>query len=81
MQNQIQSLPISAALRRLNMTLENASANAQNPHFKSKYADFGELLNTVRPVFLHRLGPLCNMHRSVDGTASAETLIQSLQAV
>jgi hypothetical protein len=26
-------------------------AKRKNPHFKSKYADLAELLNTVRPVF------------------------------
>lgn len=31
--------------------IENASKNAANPHFKSKYADLAEVLNTVRPVF------------------------------
>lgn len=30
--------------------LENASKNAANPHFRSKYADLAEVLNTVRPV-------------------------------
>lgn len=31
--------------------IENASKNAANPHFKSKYADLAEVLNTIRPVF------------------------------
>lgn len=31
--------------------IENASKNAANPHFKSKYADLAEILNTTRPVF------------------------------
>lgn len=31
--------------------IENASKNSANPHFKSKYADLAEVLNTVRPVF------------------------------
>ena len=31
--------------------IENASKNAANPHFRSKYADLAEVLNTVRPVF------------------------------
>lgn len=30
--------------------IENASKNAANPHFKSKYADLAEVLNTLRPV-------------------------------
>lgn len=31
--------------------IENAAKNAANPHFKSKYADLAEVLNTIRPVF------------------------------
>lgn len=31
--------------------IENASKSSTNPHFKSKYADLAEILNTVRPVF------------------------------
>lgn len=31
--------------------IENASKNAANPHFRSKYADLAEVLNTIRPVF------------------------------
>ena len=41
---------ISAALAKAQHDVENASKNAKNPHFKSKYADLAELLNTVRPV-------------------------------
>ena len=31
--------------------VENASKASVNPHFKSRYADLAEVLNTVRPVF------------------------------
>lgn len=31
--------------------VENASKTSNNPHFRSKYADLAEVLNTVRPVF------------------------------
>lgn len=31
--------------------VENATKSSSNPHFKSKYADLAEVLNTVRPVF------------------------------
>lgn len=40
-----------AALALAQSEVENASKNAANPHFKSKYADLAEVLNTVRPVF------------------------------
>lgn len=40
-----------AAIAKAQAEVENASKNAQNPHFKSRYADLAEVLNTVRPVF------------------------------
>jgi hypothetical protein len=40
-----------AALATAQGEIENASKNAANPHFRSKYADLAEVLNTVRPVF------------------------------
>lgn len=39
-----------AALALAQGEIENASKNAANPHFKSKYADLAEVLNTLRPV-------------------------------
>lgn len=40
-----------AALAAAQGEIENASKNSSNPHFKSKYADLAEILNTIRPVF------------------------------
>lgn len=40
-----------AALAKAQGEIENAAKNAANPHFRSKYADLAEVLNTVRPVF------------------------------
>lgn len=40
-----------AALAAAQGEVENASKSSSNPHFKSKYADLAEVLNTVRPVF------------------------------
>ena len=42
---------LAKALAKAQGEIENASKNAANPHFKSKYADLAEVLNTVRPVF------------------------------
>ena len=38
------------ALAQAQGEIENASKSSSNPHFKSKYADLAEVLNTVRPV-------------------------------
>lgn len=40
-----------AAISAAQGKIENATKNAQNPHFRSNYADLAEVLNTVRPVF------------------------------
>lgn len=39
-----------AALAKAQTEIENASKKSSNPHFRSKYADLAEVLNTVRPV-------------------------------
>lgn len=40
-----------AALAFAQSEVENATKASTNPHFKSKYADLAEVLNTVRPVY------------------------------
>jgi len=39
-----------AALSKMQGEVENATKGSTNPHFKSRYADLAEVLNTVRPV-------------------------------
>jgi hypothetical protein len=43
--------PLFAALAAAQLQVENAIKGNVNPHFKSRYADLAEVLNTVRPVF------------------------------
>lgn len=38
------------ALATAQAEIENAEKKSENPHFKSRYADLAEILNTVRPV-------------------------------
>lgn len=66
---------ISAAIAKAQNEVENASKNANNPHFKSKYADLAELLNTVRPVFSSHGLAVLQMPSFDGGIASVETLI------
>lgn len=40
-----------AALALAQGEIENATKASVNPHFKSRYADLAEVLDTVRPVF------------------------------
>lgn len=39
-----------AAIAKAQAEVENATKSSSNPHFRSKYADLAEVLNTVRPV-------------------------------
>lgn len=39
------------ALSKAQAEIENASKNASNPHFRSKYADLAEVLTTIRNTF------------------------------
>lgn len=42
---------LATALAAAQGEIENASKNSANPHFRSRYADLAEIINTVRPVF------------------------------
>lgn len=64
-----------AALSDAQGEIENASKNSSNPHFKSKYADLAEVLNTIRPVF-SKHGLSIIQSPSFDGSmASVYTLL------
>ena len=59
--------PLFAALAKAQAEVENATKGSVNPHFKSRYADLAEVLNTVRPVFSH-YGLSILQSTSFDGT-------------
>lgn len=64
-----------AALSSAQGEIENANKNAANPHFKSRYADLAEVLNTIRPVFCKH-GLSLTQETAFDGTlVSVTTLI------
>lgn len=64
-----------AALAAAQAEVENASKASVNPHFKSRYADLAEVLNTTRPVF-SRHGLSLLQSTSFDGSlVSVTTLI------
>lgn len=42
---------LATALSKAQGEVENASKNQKNDHYKNKYADLAEVLNTIRPVF------------------------------
>ena len=66
---------ISQAIAKAQMEVENASKNSANPHFKSRYADLAELLNTVRPVFSAHGLAIVQAPSFESGVANVETMI------
>lgn len=66
---------LATALAKAQAKIENAVKNSANPHFKSKYADLAEVLNTVRPVLAEH-GLSVAQFPSLDGSiASVETIL------
>lgn len=64
-----------AALAKFQGEVENATKGSTNPHFRSKYADLAEVLNTIRPV-LSANGLSLIQSTEFDGSlVSVETVI------
>jgi hypothetical protein len=66
---------LAKALAKAQGSLENASKNAANPHFKSKYADLAECLNTIRDVFAESGLSYVQFPSFDNGVASVETML------
>lgn len=66
---------LAAALAKAQGELENATKSSQNPHFKSKYADLAEVLNTVRPVFSRHGLSVTQLPSLDDDMVSVETML------
>lgn len=66
---------LAAAMATAQAEIENASKNSNNPHFRSKYADLAEVLNTARPVLSKHGISVMQFPAFADGTASVETVV------
>lgn len=66
---------LAAALAEAQGEIENASKNASNPAFKSRYADLAEVINTVRPVFASHGLAVVQFPAFADGIVSVETVV------
>lgn len=64
-----------AALAKAQGEIENASKNAANPHFRSKYADLAEVLNTIREPFAKHGLSLMQSTEFDGATVSVVTLV------
>lgn len=66
---------LATALAKAQGQLENASKSSTNPHFKSKYADLAEVINTVRPVFAEHGLSVMQCPSFESGIVSVETVV------
>jgi len=66
---------LAAALSAAQAEIENASKNAQNPHYKSQYADLAEIINTVRPVLTRHGLAVVQFPGFSDGVVTVETIL------
>ncbi len=66
---------LATALAKAQGELENASKSSNNPHFKSKYADLAEIINTTRPVFSSHGLSVTQCPSFEAGIVSVETIL------
>ena len=66
---------LAAALAKAQAEMSNAIKSSENPHFKSRYADLAEVLNTVRPVMAKHGIAVLQMPSFAAGVASVETMM------
>lgn len=66
---------LATALALAQGEVENASKTSTNPHFRSKYADLAEIINTVRPVFARHGLAIVQSPSYADGLVSVTTLL------
>lgn len=68
-------IKLAEALAAAQSEIENAAKKSNNPHFKSKYADLAEVINTARPVLSKHGLSVTQWPSFADGLVSVETLL------
>ena len=66
---------LATALALAQGEIENASKTSSNPHFRSRYADLAEIINTIRPVFSKYGLAVVQSPSYADGLVSVTTLL------
>ena len=66
---------LAKALAAAQAEIENAHKTSANPHFRSKYADLAEVINTVRPVLAKHGLSVTQWPSYLDGIVSVETIL------
>jgi hypothetical protein len=66
---------LGTALAKAQAEIENAQKTATNPHFKSKYADLAEIINTVRPTLTKFGLSVVQIPGFAEGVVTVETML------
>jgi hypothetical protein len=66
---------LSAAMAKAFADIENAAKDKTNPHFRSKYADLGNVVDAVKPALLKQGLWFSQVSHNIDGEAAIETVI------
>lgn len=66
---------IAAALVAISAEIENPHKNATNPHFRNRYADLAEIVNTARPITSKHGIAVVQSPGMEDGMLTVDTLI------
>lgn len=66
---------LAGALVKASAEVQHATKNATNLHFKSKYADLAEIIDTIKPVFVKHGLTVVQMPGLEDGHATVETML------
>jgi len=66
---------LAEALALAQAEIENAAKKSNNPHFRSKYADLAEVINTARPVLAKHGLSVTQWPSYADGIVSVETIL------
>lgn len=66
---------LAAAMAKAQGVIENAAKTSVNPHFKNRYADLAEVINTVRPVFAEHGLSVVQFPAYDAGVVSVETVV------
>lgn len=66
---------LAKALAATQAEIENATKGSVNPHFRNKYADLAEILNTSRPVLSKHGLSIVQMPFFEDGKVGVETML------
>lgn len=66
---------ISGALVKVQAEIEHAHKNATNPHFRNRYADLTEVVDTVRPILNKHGIAYTQLLGYVEGVTTCETVL------